>query len=692
MKKIVVFIFFSIFILQIFSQDNKLEGYRVVSFNGVTRLSFTFIQKPITNIQKEANSLKLTIQAVNCGLGNITTRFDTPDLFSRNIFISKKGKDLFIEIHTNQTFDQVKQSGSQGQRYTMHLDIFKTMSPQLLEEITSLLDFYHYVGNNDRLSELLREAQISYPGHNQIVSRQEKNFLAPRVYIPNTQPVATSKKSPNSRPNSTNSTTASAQPVLTPQNSNQNLRPNDLLHPRLPAPESINQDLIPPKMPLLDLHQDSTSMQALITTVATNSEIPNFNNNEPIVMQKLTTSIGESSSTVWELEDISFILLTRSDRFPTRIPQTKKLYLEQEIIDHQILNETLNLPVSDTLILTSTDSNQVNKTLITNSSVEEEEKSLIIPEQDNQKEEIKTEITPFTLIGEELQLTEIEQLALSYYHIASSDSSLVNYIIGTSAYIIGDYENAIRYLSRISFGNTYFQDALKYLAFSSEYIGDSTNANFYQSLLTDDSISSIRSGFMKSPIELWMTLAICGLTLLLGFGISTAIRSYRKNQKDDLPEGYFEVHKNNLERAYQEKEIFRKEPEPVNNQLPDEYIDPPILAEELNSDEEKELFQEVYDFQIHNPVLAPELETEVGIPEILEPKEINRQINLPQAIEVNEQTNEVDEEELFAPYLDEEYRRNLILKLFQNGWKNEEIAKEIHISQREIEFVIKLNS
>ena len=39
---------------------------------------------------------------------------------------------------------------------------------------------------------------------------------------------------------------------------------------------------------------------------------------------------------------------------------------------------------------------------------------------------------------------------------------------------------------------------------------------------------------------------------------------------------------------------------------------------------------------------------------------------------------------------DEEYKKKMILKLYNDGWAMEEIAKELQISQREIEFIIKM--
>ncbi len=40
---------------------------------------------------------------------------------------------------------------------------------------------------------------------------------------------------------------------------------------------------------------------------------------------------------------------------------------------------------------------------------------------------------------------------------------------------------------------------------------------------------------------------------------------------------------------------------------------------------------------------------------------------------------------------DEEYMQKMILKLSQNGWDADAIAKELKISVREVEFVLKTN-
>ncbi|MDX9870177.1 MAG: helix-turn-helix domain-containing protein, partial [Candidatus Cloacimonadales bacterium] len=41
-------------------------------------------------------------------------------------------------------------------------------------------------------------------------------------------------------------------------------------------------------------------------------------------------------------------------------------------------------------------------------------------------------------------------------------------------------------------------------------------------------------------------------------------------------------------------------------------------------------------------------------------------------------------------FADNEYKKKMILKLYNDGWAIEEIAKELQLSQREIEFIIKM--
>ena len=576
----------------IFAQTNKLEGYRVISFNGVTRVSLVFTQKPNVNIIKETHALRITITIPNCELGPVPNRFSTPDTFAKNISITRHYRDLVLEITADRTFDHVRQIDSQGRLYTVHIDIFRTMSPQLLQEITAMLDFYHYVGSTERLQELLRTALVTYPGDMELINRQQNKFPSPNIYTP-----------PAIRPQTTQPKPQTPPQVQSP------------VQPPIPLQTSITTT--PPP-------SDPTPT----TPVTPNKEVPN----RPEQMLPSEVNLPPISHT--DSNSLSFTLITRSDRFPTRIPQTK-----------QLLNSQIDIPPAPP------DTQEVPL------SIPEQPEVLPTPsDPEPLSGETITQSQPDTRIVEEIiyktitdtsNLSDIEQLILSYYNIASIDSTLVTYLIGASANIIGDYENAIRYLTQIPASDQHYNESLKLLYDSYINLGDLDNANFIASLLPAEDINQ------NIGMKMWMVLSLSGLALVVGINIGFIFYSFKKKKEDnseETDEEDFEIHKQNLQRAYETKEIFKEEPIPTPDLVPtDEYDDPPIITEELTDTEEKELIAE-------ETPKSPEVEEELD------------------------------------PYADEEYRKKMILKLYHDGWKNEEIAKELQISHREIQFIIKMNN
>ena len=183
MKKINILILLLLSLSLVFAQENNLENYQVTAFNGVTRLSFTFTQRPITNVKLEANDHRLTISIPNCGISGVPTTFTTTDIFARSIIMSRQNRDLNIVISTAQPFE-IRQSGSQGRQYTVHIDMFRTSNPRELTEFTSMIDFFNHTGNRGRVNELIALAQSEFPNNQQITNRAQGRFSAPRVYSP----------------------------------------------------------------------------------------------------------------------------------------------------------------------------------------------------------------------------------------------------------------------------------------------------------------------------------------------------------------------------------------------------------------------------------------------------------------------------------------------------------------------------
>jgi len=406
MKKnyFLAFLFFFAMSL-IYAQTNRLENYQIASFNGVTRVSLTFTRRPITNVMKESNNLRVTINALQCEIGNVPARFTTPDMFASIMLISGPSRNLDIEITTTQPYELIRQFGSMGNRYIMHLDIIRVENPTRIEDIVSMLDYYHFIGNGEALNNLLQIAQRDFPDHPQLGNRLQNRFNPPIVYSPTPTRPQVAQATTVQRPVNTTPTQPPTQPrtdtptpiTQTPPQQQQQVTPPPQQTPPEPAPPTPPVEDTPPTIP-----QTTT----------------NRNNIDPA--------------------DVSFTLITRHDRFPTRIPQTKPLQTTQETI----------IPIEPEPIQPPEIIVQTEPVLPPEPIIQPDPEPIIQPDpvpihQVEQPQIVYRDITDTT------GLSETEQLIIRYYHVASVDSILVSYLVGASANIVGDFPTAIHFLSQV---------------------------------------------------------------------------------------------------------------------------------------------------------------------------------------------------------------------------------------------------
>ncbi|MCL1827537.1 MAG: hypothetical protein FWG20_05780, partial [Candidatus Cloacimonetes bacterium] len=352
-------------------------------------------------------------------------------------------------------------------------------------------------------------------------------------------------------------------------------------------------------------------------------------------------------------DDLSYTLVTREDRFPTRIPKNKQLITpeKQPPPEEKPVEKPIEKPI---------ETPPVEKPVIPEPEVVKPTPPEVLPEPTIPKEIIYQRISDLS------DLSEVEQLILSYYNLASADSMLVTYLIGVSANSVGDYENAIYYLKQIPETDVHYDDAIRLLYDSYKNMGDEANAALYSSLLKEETKTTFN--IYDIPIKLWMILCLAVFTLVLGIITGSIFHTLRKSKKEELVSvDDFEVHSQNIQKAYETKEIFTEEPPQKSDNPVDLYENPPIITEELNEAEEIELIAEEQKALSEAP---PEVIEETPPPP-LPPEE---------------------PEEYLDPYSDEEYRKKMILKLHNDGWALEEIAKELQISQREIQLIIKMNA
>ncbi len=235
-------------------------------------------------------------------------------------------------------------------------------------------------------------------------------------------------------------------------------------------------------------------------------------------------------------------------------------------------------------------------------------------------------------------------------------------------------QEALSYLKLINKESPYFKKSYPLLVDLYEFIGDETNAKYYRSLLSlENPVKTAETNFWKSPLELWLAASIAGglaLFILLG----TIVYYTRKIKKSQpaITDKMVKEHEDKIKKKFVEKFDTPEEtkthfkldikPQETNfttsNDDEIDYDSPKLMTENLNSEEEEELAE---DESKYFKIMGSS----------------------------NKAEEQKDEE--IDGFGDDEYKRKMILKLHHDGWEVEEIAKELQISQREIEFIIKMS-
>jgi len=658
-KRVISFIFLAFIAVFCLAQTNRLEQYQVSAFGGITRISFTFTQRPITNVLKEANSLRVVIGVPSCEIGNVPTRFTTPDALAASIRITRENRELSIEVSTNSAFTSIRQSASQGSRYIFYLDIFRNSPPQTIADYVALMDYYNATRNSIGMSDTQDSIPIEFTQDSRVRDRMRNRFASPLVYTPRaTRPPATATQTQTPPPTQT-------VPVTRPQD--------------VPA-------VTPPTQ------QTQTTPPTQVTQPSQPTQLP-----------------PASTATRTELANASFTLIARSDRFPSRIAQTKDIFNPDRLTRTPppiTEPEPSNPPPVEP-------PPPVTPPPVTPPPVEPSSPVTpppVVPDPPRQQPIIPpTRTTPPEVIRSVIDiadLQDIEKQILNYYNIVKIDSTRANFMVGLSANIAGDYKTAIDYLKTIPESDVNYENAILWLRDSYIEIGDSRNADFYESLLKvtepvietpkfdiasawakflsslerrliewatvdtteaeaeEDSLQAAEIDLINAPIKLWMAVAIGLSTLILGIIITAIIAGRgkkKKRGKEPITDADIKVHKKNIENKYENKNIYNTENiEVLNNEtdvkIADKYEDPPIVTERLNRQEEEEL-------------IADERRASAPTP--------------------SPQTKRPPDEDLELSQ-EEGYKRKMVLRLHnEDGWDIDAIAKELQISQREIEFILK---
>ena len=258
-----------------------------------------------------------------------------------------------------------------------------------------------------------------------------------------------------------------------------------------------------------------------------------------------------------------------------------------------------------------------------------------------------------------------------FYQTKSDDSKL--FIVAVAAKVVKDYDYAIELLKRIAEDSPLKQKSYKELADIYSLKGDNENAKLFRSFLTDekeDFISNTDTGFLSIEIKLWMAVI---MAIAFGTIVFFLLMIYYNKRISQMSGGFtvddINYHENLVKDSYNEpigKWAISDEDKPeeddseigTENEEPEEYhtteeedvdvYSPPIIAEELTDEEEEEL-----------------IDYEQGASD----------------------ESEDDDSETFA---NDDYIRKMVLKMSQQDWGIEEIAKELKISQSEVDFILKM--
>lgn len=264
------------------------------------------------------------------------------------------------------------------------------------------------------------------------------------------------------------------------------------------------------------------------------------------------------------------------------------------------------------------------------------------------------------------------QLLLDLYESIQTDSTQQHFMIAKAASQIGANKEAIEFLKKIPKASPLKNQANKELYEIYKKIGNDIEAKLLLAEMTPDSVKAEKTDLMNTPVKAWMALAFAGLILIITAILTSIILHAKyKKTKPKISDSEFEIHKQHLQRAYENKDAYvpdeveppvqedRTPPPPrFNATIIDDYDNPPLISENLEKEEEQELLKD---------------EEEDFITIIKKDKKPSESFD--------------DENDSFA---DDEYKKKMILKLYNDGWAIEEISKELQISQREIEFIIKM--
>ena len=321
-----------------------------------------------------------------------------------------------------------------------------------------------------------------------------------------------------------------------------------------------------------------------------------------------------------------------------------------------------------------------------------EQKDMNKPSKEKPKEtktEEKKQPEPSNLTN----LSRDTRLMLNYYRDLKSNAEKY-FLLGVGAEITGNYDNALKYLKSVDKKSDLIELTRRHIYEVYQKKGDENNAKLIKSLLVEPQTEAAEEeSLLTKNIDLWLTVLIALFAAIVGVLVTAFIMS-KKIAKNE-PEFTNDDVKYHEEKI---KESFEEETQEPENQESE--------TDKESSDEEEEESEEV-EFQDFNeeemneePIIGEEEEEEEEI-DFGEETEKEKQEEAENDENFEEELTSEEEEELLADEEesekesqgvgDEEYQKKMIKKLAEDGWDVEAIAKELKLSQREVEFALKMD-
>lgn len=238
---------------------------------------------------------------------------------------------------------------------------------------------------------------------------------------------------------------------------------------------------------------------------------------------------------------------------------------------------------------------------------------------------------------------EIYKAYLTAYTTVN-DTSAHAFMAAVAAKTAQDYDKAIRLFKSVNPQSAFMPKAHTHLAEIYETLGNEIEAKRHR----QQAPTAIAGNIGKFGI--WIGILI-GLGIALIFGFIKMLISKKRTNDDDDTISDFSYHEESIKKAYEAKETKEVKSDDTPKM---DFDNPPIIEEPLTEKEEKQLIED-------EPAVEPKTEDK-----------------------------QAEEDE--TAIMDENYKRKVVLKLAQDGWDKKDIAKELKMSTREVDFIIKIMS